>query len=78
MYMVYWSLLEDGKMISCSREFASDRMKETLAFVEELRARQRRGEPVRFVTMCSENPDVVGPAGVAEPSADYNWKKRRR
>ena len=49
-----------------------------MKWMEELRTRQRAGEGVCFVTMSSENPDAVGPPGVADPAADYNWKKRRR
>jgi hypothetical protein len=46
--------------------------------MEALRSRQRQGEAVCFVAMASENPDSVGHAGVADPSPDYNWKKRRQ
>ena len=77
MYIVYWSVGAKGHLHPSSKEFASDQMKEALVFMEELRKKQRAGEPIGFITMCSENPDAVGPAGVAEPSADYNWKKRR-
>jgi hypothetical protein len=77
MYMVYWSAVEEEKMVPYSKGFNSDQMKEALAFLEALRKKQRNGEPVRFITMCSENPNVVGPPGVAEPGADYDWKKRR-
>lgn len=78
MYVVYWSVGERGQLHPHSKEFPSDQMKESLIFMEELRKRQRGGEPIGFITMCSEDPNVVGPAGVADPSADYNWKKRRR
>jgi tagatose-1,6-bisphosphate aldolase non-catalytic subunit AgaZ/GatZ len=49
-----------------------------MQFMEALRARQRAGETVRFITMCSAHPDVVGHPGVDVTGADYNWKKRRR
>lgn len=77
MFMVYWSVVEDQRKTPCSREFASADMAEAMKFTEALRTRQREGEAIRFITMCSENPDVVGEAGVADPKPDYNWKKRR-
>jgi hypothetical protein len=46
--------------------------------MEALRARQRAGEALRFITMCSEHPDAVGHPGVDVTGPDYNWKKRRR
>jgi len=49
-----------------------------MGFMEDLRRRQRAGEGVRFITMCSEHPDVVGHPGVDVTGPDYNWKKRRR
>ena len=51
---------------------------ETHRFMEDLRRRQREGEGVRFVTMCSEHPDVVGHPGVDVTGPEYDWKKRRR
>src|SRR5262245_54678243 len=78
MYMVYWSIAEAGERLARSREFASSEMSAAMAFIEELRARQRAGENISFVTLCSENPDSVGPAGVAETGPDYDWKKRRK
>ncbi|MDO8298381.1 hypothetical protein [Lacisediminimonas sp.] len=84
MYVVYWiepvapasSLTDLGA--PSARSFGGDRMKDALDFMESLRSRQRLGEPVGFVTMCSENPQSVGPAGAADPSPDYHWTKRRR
>jgi hypothetical protein len=46
--------------------------------MEVLRKRQREGEGVRFITMSSEHPDLVGHPGVDVTGPDYNWKKRRR
>ena len=83
MFVVYWlesgvdADLQGGQGQAQARGFGSDRMKEALAFMEQLRHRQRSGEAVGFVTMCSENPQSVGLAGVADPASDYNWKKRR-
>jgi hypothetical protein len=78
MYMVYWTTTDEDKSVAHGRSFASEEMSAALKFMEELRTRQREGERLCFVTMSSENPDSVGPPGVADPSPDYNWKKRRR
>lgn len=78
MYMVYWSVAETDEHIAHGRAFGADEMGAALKFMEALRTRQRAGEPVCFVTMASENPHSVGHPGVADPSPDYNWKKRRK
>jgi hypothetical protein len=78
VYLVYWSTGEDGTRSAHSEPFGSDRLSAALAFMETLRSRQRAGEAISFVTMCSENPDSVGAPGAADPSPDYDWKKRRR
>jgi hypothetical protein len=49
-----------------------------MSFMEVLRSRQRAGEGIRFIAMSSEHPDSVGHPGVADPSPDYDWKKRRK
>ena len=69
----YWNVANDQ-----ITSFGSGDMSMALKFMEELRTRQRAGEHICFVAMASENPDSVGPPGVADPSPDYNWKKRRR
>jgi hypothetical protein len=78
MYMVYWTVIDNGIKTPQSKEFDSADMISALNFMEALRAKQRAGEGIRFVTMCSENPDSVGHAGIAETGSDYKWKKRRR
>lgn len=78
MFMVYWTMMENGLALPQSHEFDSDDMVGAMKFMEELRARQREGGPECFITMCSENPHSVGHPGVADPHPDYNWKKRRR
>ncbi|RZI44439.1 hypothetical protein EGT07_03195 [Herbaspirillum sp. HC18] len=78
MYMVYWTEVQDDGASPHSREFASTQMSAAMQFMEELRKRQRAGEGLCFIAMCSENPDSVGHPGVADPSPDYSWKKRRR
>ena len=77
MYMVYWSTIEEGAGVPHSEPFDTSGMVAAMKFMEELRARQRAGEAVRFITMCSEHPDVVGHPGVDVTGPDYNWKKRR-
>jgi hypothetical protein len=78
MYMVYWTMIDEGKSEPHERLFDTTAMVQAMQFMEELRKRQRSGEGVRFITMCSEHPDVVGHPGVDVVGADYNWKKRRR
>ncbi|WP_288826586.1 hypothetical protein [uncultured Paraburkholderia sp.] len=77
MYMVYWSEAIDDAIVPRAASFAAGAMAEALSFAETLRRRQSCGESVCFVTLCSENPNSVGRPGVADPPADYAWKKRR-
>ncbi|WP_316155216.1 hypothetical protein [Cupriavidus sp. BIC8F] len=77
MYMVYWSEADGTGLSPRAQSFPSDAMREALHFTEALRQRQHAGEPVSFVTLCSENPNSVGRAGAADPPPDYEWKKRR-
>ncbi len=57
--MVYWC--EDGQ--ARHRPFDGEPLATVLAFTEALRARQRAGEPVRFVAMVGEHPQSVGAPG---------------
>jgi hypothetical protein len=75
MFVVYW--LEEQRNARFER-FEADALAHALSFAEALRKRQADGENIGFVTLCSENPQSVGKAGVADPPADYDWKKRRR
>jgi len=77
VYMVYWSEAIDDAIVPRAASFAAGAMAEALSFTETLRRRQSCGEPVCFVTLCSENPNSVGRPGVADPPTDYAWKKRR-
>ena len=52
-------------------------MQAALHFIEALRQGQRHGLALQHITMSSQNPHSVGLAGVVEPAADYNWRKRR-
>jgi hypothetical protein len=78
MYMVYWTTIENEASVAHAEVFDTSEMVAAMKYMEELRARQRAGESVRFITMCSEHPDVVGHPGVDVTGPDYNWKKRRR
>ncbi len=79
MYMVYWIEPDgEGAGAAHAQAFDTSEMVRAMGFMEALRKRQRGGEGVRFVTMCSEHPDVVGHPGVDVTGPDYNWKKRRR
>jgi hypothetical protein len=78
MYMVYWTEMKHGIATPHGREFDSADMALAMKFMEALRAMQRAGEGISFVTMASENPHSVGHAGVSDPHADYDWKKRRK
>lgn len=78
MYMVYWTELENSAPIAHGRQFESSDMSGAMKFMESLRARQRDGERISFVTLSSEHPHSVGHPGVADPHPDYNWKKRRK
>lgn len=78
MYMVYWMEFDDGVRVPRAQPFDTSAMVAAMSFMEDLRRRQRAGEGVGFVTMCSEHPDMVGHPGVDVTGADYNWKKRRR
>jgi hypothetical protein len=77
MFMVYWTSVGEAGNVSHSQPFDTSEMVPALGFMEDLRRRQRSGEGVRFITMCSEHPDVVGHPGVDVTGPDYNWKKRR-
>ena len=78
MYMVYWTIIEDSGSEPHAQGFGTDEMVKAMGFMEDLRRRQREGEGVRFITMCSEHPDVMGHPGVDVTGPDYNWKKRRK
>jgi len=78
MYMVYWTMVVDGEATAAAEPFGSHDMAGAMFLMEQLRTRQRAGEAIRFIAISSENPDSVGPSGVAEAGPGYRWKKRRR
>ena len=77
MYMVYWTIVGGAANEAHAQLFDTSEMVPAMQFMETLRRRQRDGDGVRFITMCSEHPDVVGHPGVDVTGADYSWKKRR-
>ncbi len=78
MYMVYWTELADQLRQPAQALFPANDLRAALQFMEELRQRQRSGDPVNFIVLASENPDSVGHAGAADAAPDYNWMKRRK
>lgn len=78
MYMVYWTVYHNGHSAAHAKPFDTKDMLPAMAFMEQLRARQRAGEGVGFITMVSEHPDSVGHPGVDVTGPEYDWKKRRR
>ena len=75
MYKVYWTELAEGveRPVSVSITELTD----MLATCANLRKRRREGESISYITSVSENPDVVGEAGVDTVKPDYDWTKRR-
>lgn len=73
-YKVYWT--EEG--VANSVDFDKDGMTQALHACEALRKRQREGDNVSFVSLCSEHPDNVTKMGVDVTGPDYDWKKRRK
>jgi hypothetical protein len=80
MYMVYWTTRRDRSRRRRRTRNPSIPVRwwRRCSSWKSLRARQRAGEAVRFITMCSEHPDVVGHPGVDVTGPGYDWKKRRR
>lgn len=78
MYMVYWTIVEADACTPHEKLFETAEMVEAMQYMETLRKRQREGEGVRFITMSSEHPDLVGHPGVDVTGPEYSWKKRRR
>jgi len=66
MFKVYWTHGDQNY----GQEFAA--MTQALNYCQELRNLGRS-----FVTLCSEQSDMVGEFGVTETGPDYDWKKRR-
>ena len=66
MFKVYWTF--DGR--NHGKEF--DDMTQALDYCQLL----RKGN-AKFVTMCSQQANMVGEFGVTEAGPGYDWKKRR-
>jgi hypothetical protein len=77
MYMVYWSAVHEDGLEAKSRTFTGELLEEPLAFVRELRREGDETGKIRFVIMCSENPNSVGKPGAEMAGPEYDWTKRR-
>lgn len=83
VYVVYWCEIAaqnagDNDLAPHAQSFPAGALAQALAFAETLRRRQAQDGTVGFVSLCSQTPQSVGPPGVADPPANYDWKKRRR
>lgn len=79
MIVVFWLEADAAAGMPQPRHqaFPADALGEALRFAEQLRARRASGEAISHVTIQSELPQAVGPAGVADPPKDYAHYKRR-
>lgn len=86
MFVVYWTVFEVPEQYQEAgiefpgprfQSFDQDKMSDALKLTEELRKKQRAGEPIGYVTFCSENPNSVGHPGADDVKPGYDWKKRR-
>jgi hypothetical protein len=75
--VVFWMEYPNGAGEPRANTFGADALAQALRFAEELRARRKAGEPISHVSIQSELPEAVGPAGVADPASDYAHYKRR-
>lgn len=73
VHNIYWT--EDG--VVKSKIFNHGELGDVLDFSENLRRRRREGSDICFITISSENPNMVGQLGVDVTGPDYDWKKRR-
>ena len=77
MIVVFWMEYPEGEAQPRARGFATDALGDALRFAEELRARRKAGDAISHVSIQSELPEAVGPAGVADAPRDYAHYKRR-
>lgn len=77
MIVVFWLEYPQGEAAPQARSFAAGALAQALRFAEELRARRKAGEAISHVSLQSELPEAVGPAGVADAPGDYAHYKRR-
>jgi hypothetical protein len=70
-FVVYW--MGEDNVIPLCKKFNQDEMKIALDYAELL----RKSPTNSHITMSCENPNMVGKQGVADPSPDYKWMKRR-
>lgn len=77
MIVVFWLEHGAGAASPQARSFETNALSEALKFAEELRALRKAGSPLSHVSIQSELPQSVGPAGVSDPAGDYAHYKRR-
>lgn len=78
MIVVFWLESPPGEQVRAAHQaFPPNELAGALKFAETLRARRAAGEPLSHVSIQSELPQSVGPAGVADPAKDYAHYKRR-
>jgi hypothetical protein len=76
--VVYWlETSEAQEPLARHSIFGADKLGDALRFAEALRQRRHAGERVSHVSIQSELPQSVGPAGVADAPPDYAHYKRR-
>lgn len=76
IHQIYWTQKEFGIETPRSKSFTEIEL--ALGFCEKLRKlKSETGLDISFICMASEIPDCVSLSGVASPSPDYDWIKRR-
>jgi hypothetical protein len=78
MFVVYWTEKRGAETVPCREEFQSGDMIGAMRKMEMLRAERKKGAAITHIALSSENPNSATLAGVADPPADYSWKKRRK
>ena len=78
VHRVYWTEEDshhNGQ--TCSRDFDSEHMTDSLKFCEKLRRHRKDGKAISHVCLSSEIVECTSLPGVDVTGPDYNWKKRR-
>lgn len=85
MFVVYWIDISGTHPKPGCMTFEQNQMTQALKYSEDLRQQNRTERKYAFITMTSEQTDLVGEMGVASVGDDmklpdgheYNWRKRR-
>ena len=72
MFKVYWTNPDVGEHFNQNFGKEFEDMTEALNYCQYLRSKG-----AKYVTMCSQQADMVGEFGVTEAGPGYDWKKRR-